>query len=93
MIRRPFPPDGPAALVAAFAAEVTRLRNLHRARRNRSYPCVVKPARHNQYKVKKATDVGTRHAGPPTLRIANLPPGRPAQQPGRIGAGALNLAA
>ena len=93
MIRRLFPPDGPAALVAAFAAVVTKLRNLHRARRNRSYPRVVKRARHNQYKVKKATDIGMRHAGPPTLRIANLPPEQSAQQPGRIGAGALNLAA
>jgi hypothetical protein len=28
---------------------------------------VVKRARHNQYRVKKASDVGVRHEGPPTI--------------------------
>jgi len=34
---------------------------------------VVKRARHNQYRVKKKADSGTRHAAPPTVRMANKP--------------------
>jgi hypothetical protein len=34
---------------------------------------VVKRARHNQYKVKKATDIGRRHEGPATVRLFLLP--------------------
>jgi hypothetical protein len=34
---------------------------------------VVKRARHNQYKVKKATDTGRRHEGPATVRLFLLP--------------------
>jgi hypothetical protein len=49
--------------------------------------------RHNQYPVKKATDVGARHAGSPTLRIANLPPARQVLHPGRISTGKLELIA
>jgi hypothetical protein len=40
---------------------------------------VVKRARHNQYAVKKTTDNGHRHAGPPTVRMANKP--HPASKP------------
>jgi hypothetical protein len=54
---------------------------------------VVKRARHNQYPVKKNTDKGVRHDEPPTLRIANLPPGHQALHPGRTTATHLNLAA
>jgi hypothetical protein len=93
MIRRPFPPEGLAALLERFNTEITAKRELHRARRHRSYPRVVKRARHNQYAVKKATDVGVRHAGPPTLRIANLPPARQVLHPGRISTGNLELTA
>jgi len=93
MIRRPFPPEGPAALAARFAAEITAPRALHGPRRHRSYPRVVKRARHNQYPVKKNTDKGARHDGPPTLRIANLPPGHEALHPGRTAAIHLDLAA
>jgi len=34
---------------------------------------VVKRARHNQYKVKKATDTGRRHEAPATVRLFLLP--------------------
>jgi len=40
---------------------------------------VVKRARHNQYAVKKTTDTGRRHPGPPTVRMANKP--RPTSTP------------
>ena len=40
-------------------------------RRERSYPRVVKRARHNSYRVKKPGDTGTRHDGPPTIQLAN----------------------
>jgi hypothetical protein len=40
---------------------------------------VVKRARHNQYAVKKTTDTGHRHTGPPTVRMANKP--RPTSKP------------
>ena len=39
---------------------------------------MVKRARHNQYAVKKTTDKGRHHAGPPTIRMANKL--RPASQ-------------
>jgi hypothetical protein len=93
MIRRPFPPEGLAALLGRFNTEITAKRELHRTRRHRSYPRVVKRARHNQYAVKKPTDIGMRHAGPPTLRIANLPPAQQLAHPGRIGTGTLELTA
>jgi hypothetical protein len=54
-------------------AEITAKRNLNPQRRNRTYPRVVKRARHNSYRVKKPEDQGTRHAGPPTIRLVNLP--------------------
>jgi hypothetical protein len=53
-------------------ADITRRRNLNPARRHRTYPRVVKRARHNQYRVKKPGDKGTRHPGPLTIRLANL---------------------
>ena len=54
---------------------------------------MVKRARHNRYAVKKATDVGVRHAGLPALRIANLPPARQVLYPGRISMEGLELIA
>ena len=35
-------------------------------------PRAVKRARHNSYRVKRASDKGTRHAGPPTIKLVNL---------------------
>ena len=40
-------------------------------RRERSYPRVVKRARHNHYPVKKPGQHGTRHAAPATIQLAN----------------------
>jgi hypothetical protein len=52
-------------------ADITRPRNLNPRRRDRSYPRVVKRARHNSYRVKKPGDTGVRHDGPATIRLAN----------------------
>ena len=51
-------------------ADITSENNLN-TRRERSYPRVVKRARHNHYPVKKPGDIGTRHDAPPTIRLAN----------------------
>jgi len=40
-------------------------------RRERSYPRVVKRARHNHYPVKKPAQHGTRHDAPATIKLAN----------------------
>ena len=52
-------------------ADITRKKNLSPRRRHRSYPRVVKRARHNLYRIKKPGDHGTRHDGPATIRLAN----------------------
>jgi hypothetical protein len=49
---------------------ITSENNLN-TRRERSYPRVVKRARHNHYPVKKPGDHGTRHDSPPTIKLAN----------------------
>lgn len=53
-------------------ADITRPRNLNPHRRHRTYPRVVKRARHNSYQVKKSTHTGIRHDGPATITLANL---------------------
>ena len=58
-------------------ADITRPRNLNPKRRHRSYPRVVKRARHNSYRVKRSTDIGQRHDTPPAIRLANLNATRP----------------
>jgi hypothetical protein len=50
-------------------ADITRKKNLNPRRRHRTYPRVIKRARHNAYRVKKPGDHGTRHPGPPTIRL------------------------
>jgi hypothetical protein len=64
-------------------ADITRRKNLHKKRRHRSYPRVVKRARHNSYRVKQATEIGVRHTGPPAIDLVNLRPPRrqPAPRP------------
>ena len=52
-------------------ADITRARNLNPRRRHRTWPRAVKRARRNAYRVKKPADHGTRHQGPPTIRLAN----------------------
>jgi hypothetical protein len=74
LIRRLFPPEGVAGLVAEVMVEITRVRHRSPPRRHRSYPRVVKRARHNSYRVKRAGDVGVRHAGPATVELVNLGP-------------------
>lgn len=54
-------------------ADITRRKNLNRKRRNRTYPRVVKRARHNSYRVKKPGDIGVCHDGPATIKLVNLP--------------------
>jgi len=68
--RRHFPPEPGERVYAKIAANITARRNLNPLRRHRSYPRVVKRARHNQYRIKQPTDIGTRHSAPPTIRIA-----------------------
>ncbi|PYC78296.1 hypothetical protein C7C46_16455 [Streptomyces tateyamensis] len=52
---------------------ITAKRNLNPKRRHRSYPRVVKRARHNSYRVKRSADTGSRYASPATIRLVNLP--------------------
>ncbi len=52
-------------------ADITSPRHLNPRRRHRTYPRVIKRGRHNAYRVKKPGDHGTRHDGPPTIRLAN----------------------
>ena len=52
-------------------ADITALRNLN-PRRYRSYPRVIRRARHNSYRVKRPGDTGTRYPGPPTVWLVNL---------------------
>ena len=56
-------------------AGITDAKHLNK-RRERSYPRVVKRARHNHYPVKKPGQHGTRHDAPPTIRLANPVPTR-----------------
>jgi hypothetical protein len=51
-------------------ADITDHRNLNQ-RRERTYPRVIKRGRPNSYRVKRPGDHGTRHHGPPTIRLAN----------------------
>ena len=57
-------------------AAITTKRNLNPRRRNRTYPRVVKRARHNSYRVKTVADSGIRHDGPATIKLVNLQPAR-----------------
>jgi hypothetical protein len=52
-------------------ASISARRHLNPPRRHRTYPRVVKRARHNSYCVKRADDQGMRHAGPPAIKLAN----------------------
>lgn len=51
-------------------ADITDPRKLN-TRRERSYPRVVRRARHNSYHVKKPGQHGTRHAAPATIKLVN----------------------
>ena len=62
------PPDQQRSLQRAIA-DITSPQHLNK-RRERSYPRVVKRARHNSYRVKKPGDHGTRHTGRPRAQAA-----------------------
>jgi len=51
-------------------AGITHPKHLNK-RRERSYPRVVKRARHNHYPVKRPGQHGTRHDGPATIKLAS----------------------
>jgi hypothetical protein len=51
-------------------ADITDPRKLN-TRRERSYPRVVKRARHNPYRVKKPGQHGTHHDAPATIKLLN----------------------
>jgi len=53
-------------------ADITKKSNLNPKRRHRTYPRVVKRARHNSYRVKRSTDIGIRHNSPPAIQLANI---------------------
>lgn len=52
-------------------ADITRNKHLNPRRRHRTYPRVVKRARHNSYRVKRPGDHGPRHPGPATISLVN----------------------
>jgi hypothetical protein len=53
-------------------ADITRKKRLNPKRRHRTYPRVIKRARHNSYRVKRPGDHGTCHSGPATIKLASL---------------------
>ena len=72
--RRPFPPDQRERILEAVMVGITRKKHLNPERRHRTYPKVVKRARHNSYRVKRPADHGTRHPGPATISLGQPPP-------------------
>lgn len=74
LTRRLFPPERQAELRVLTIKRITSRRKLNPARRPRSYPRVVKRARHNSYRVKRSGDAGGRHHGPAVIDLVNLPP-------------------
>jgi hypothetical protein len=67
-----FPPEDFDRVLPGVLAEITR--KINPPRRHRSYPRVIKRARHNSYRVKRPGDTGTRHTGPATINIRTLTP-------------------
>lgn len=76
-----FPPDRQHRIRTEIIVRVTAKRNRNPVR-HRSYPRVVKRARHNSYPVKRECHNGTRYSGAAVIRLANqtfttLDPGKP----------------
>jgi hypothetical protein len=67
---RLFPPDQRQRVLDRVTAAITSPKHLNK-RRERSYPRVVKRARHNSYRVKKPGQHGTRHDAPATIKLVN----------------------
>jgi hypothetical protein len=73
---RLFPPDDQRQRVLdRVTAAITSPKHLNK-RRERSYPRVVKRARHNSYRVKKPGQHGTRHDASATIKLINPVPTR-----------------
>jgi hypothetical protein len=68
--------DQPGSALEQVKADITSRQNLNQ-RRERTYPRVIKRARHNSYWIKKPGDHGTGHNSPPTITLVNLPNRRP----------------
>ena len=66
-------PEDLAAAVTEVQREITRKRHLNSPRLHRSYPRKVKQVRRSRFPAKRPDDRGVRHAGPPTVRLVNLP--------------------
>jgi hypothetical protein len=71
------PPDEQASLTGQVMERITRKRHLSPPRRHRTYPRAVKRQRHGNYPVKKPGDHGTRHHGPPAIRLLGVKPQGP----------------
>jgi hypothetical protein len=67
---RLFPPDQRQRLLDRVMAGIADPRKLNE-KRERSYPRVVKRARHNSYRVKKPGQHGIRHDAPATIKLVN----------------------
>jgi hypothetical protein len=67
---RLFPPDQRQRVLDRVMAAITSPKHLNK-RRERSYPRVVKRARHNSYRVKKPGQKGTRHDALATIKLVN----------------------
>jgi hypothetical protein len=67
---RLFPPDQHKQVLDRVMADITDPRKLN-TRRERSYPRVVKRARHNSYRVKKPGQHGSRYDAPATINLVN----------------------
>ena len=65
-----FPPGQRQRILDCVMAAITDPQQLNE-RRERSYPRVVKRARHNHYPVKKPGQHGTRHDARATIKLAN----------------------
>ncbi|MBN1170834.1 MAG: hypothetical protein JXA67_01555, partial [Micromonosporaceae bacterium] len=68
-VRRPFPPEHLQALRQQVGRDITRRKHLQPIRRPRSYPRVVRRARHSSFRVKRPEDVGIRHAEAPIIAL------------------------
>jgi hypothetical protein len=67
-----FPPEHQERILATVMAGITRTKHLNPERRHRTYPRVIKRARHNSYRVQRPGDHGTRHSGPATIKLDGL---------------------
>ncbi|HKS50700.1 MAG TPA: hypothetical protein VJS67_02390, partial [Pseudonocardiaceae bacterium] len=69
--RQAFPPKTLAAALTETTHEITERPNP--PRRHRTYPRVVKRYRAHHHCLKRATDHGQLHDGPPKIRLYKIP--------------------